>query len=41
MRILLFAGLLLLPISVVALASYQTVMRRARHMQRSRRSASF
>jgi hypothetical protein len=32
MRIILFAGLLLLPISAVAVTSYRVVMRRAQHM---------
>jgi hypothetical protein len=41
MRIILFAALYLFPISAVALTSYRMVVRRARHMQRSRRSASF
>jgi hypothetical protein len=36
MRILLFAGLFLLPISAVAFASSRIVMRRARIMQRQR-----
>ena len=36
MRIILFAGLFLLPISAVALASYRTVMRRDKVMQRQR-----
>jgi hypothetical protein len=36
MRIILFAGLFLLPITAVALTSYRTVMRRARIMQRQR-----
>jgi len=36
MRILLFAALLLLPVSVVALTSYRMVMRRDKIMQRQR-----